>query len=585
MLPTRLAILTQLPRTAAGKVDTRALPEPEAGDPAAAASDTTDWSPTERTLAQEVIGPLTGADVPGRADGFFELGGNSIQAAQVTARVRDRFGVEISLVDFFREPTVAGLARLVDQARGGHAAQAHSGTAAPAETAEYRMSAGATVPLSFQQASLYASCQAHGDLLGYHAPMALRLRGPLDTEALRRAFGLLATRHAPLRATIADGPVQHIHPAAEPPFEIADVPGRPPSDRELLLRRALSAFAAEPFDLAASPPLRVRVHRMAGDDHVLQWVIHHVATDGWSIGVQLHELGTAYTAFAAGREPVLTPLRTDYGDFVFWQRRYVAGPEFRDDIAWWRDHLAGLPAGIRLPQAQAEPFQHGWRNLTLPDQTATAVRAFARTQGVTLFMVTLTAYAILVSAETCSDEVLTVTPTALRMRSAWEDLVGWFANPVPVRVRLASQQTFADLAAQVRTSAVAALAHRNVPFELLRRELGLGSEAIATQVSVMNAPARAFTFASLDIAIPADDSGRGFTPVLEVYSPPDRRYQLSVVLRERMGGVIAGGLEYDAGAFPDPATADRWHAAFLSILAAGTANPATSVAELRGHAS
>ncbi len=421
----------------------------------------TEWSETERALAREVIGPLLGVASPGRGDGFFELGGNSLQAAQVTARVRDRFGAEISLLDFFREPTVAGLARLIDRA-------------IPARRAyvPYRMTDGATLPVSYPQAMLYAACQAAGDIPGYHAPLALRLRGPLDLDALRKAFGWLTARHAPLRATFAETsgePVHVIHPPADPTFAVSAVPDGAPGARDRLLRQAVGAEAAQPFDLARGPLLRVRVHRLGRADHVVQWTIHHIATDGWSTGVQLHEIGAAYHAFASGNEPALPPLATDYGDFVSWHRDYVAGHGFRADLAWWRRNLAGTPPDQRLTRsagASAPPFLHGWRNIRLPAETATRVGEFARGRGATLYMTCLAAQAILIGAETGTDDVLMVSPYALRLRSAWEDLIGWFVNPIAVRVRLSAEWTFAEFVGHARDACTAAFAHGYVPFDL-----------------------------------------------------------------------------------------------------------------------
>jgi amino acid adenylation domain-containing protein len=583
MLPTRLAVLPALPLTPAGKVDRKALPEPSADS--TPASDMTGWSQTERVLASEVIGPLIGVPSPGRDEGFFELGGNSIQAAQVTARVRDKFGTEISLVDFFREPTAAGLAKLVDRARAVPSARAAAGGTA------YRMTTGATLPLSYPQATLYTACQADGDLPGYHAPMTLRLQGPLDLAALRAAFGWLTERHAPLRVTFAagaDGPVQTVHPPASPSFEVSDVPDEAPEARERLLRQALGAAAAQPFDLASGPLLRVRVHRLADDDHVLQWTIHHIVTDGWSTSVQLDEIGTAYHAFAAGQRPELPPLERDYGDFVSWHRDYVASQRYTADLDWWRRNLAGLPADLRLarPAGAPEPsgpavsrFRHGWRNLRLPAETAAALREFTRAHGVTMFMTCLAVQAILIGSETGNDDVLVLTPHALRVRSEWEHLVGWFANPLAVRLRLSPGQTFADLTTHTRQACTAAFAHGYVPFELLRAELALPATALTAQSSMMNAPPRLPGFRGFGMSVVGDDSGRDFTPVMEVYSPPGTRYQFSIVLRERHDGIIAGGLEFDAAVVAS-AVADRWHAAFLSVLAAGTTSPATTVADL-----
>jgi amino acid adenylation domain-containing protein len=578
MLPTRLVVLAALPLTGTGKLDRARLPAPDAAHDALGEPDTAAWSETERVLAREVIGPLLGRSDVSRDEGFFHAGGNSLQAMQVAARVRDRFGAEISLLDFFSDPTITGLAAFVESAGP---APDRLGTQATAPKTRYPMTAGARLPLSYPQAALYASYQTHGDKPAYHAPLAVRVHGELDLGALRKSFNWLIDRHPAIRVTVDDHegePVQRVHPAAGLPVEVSDIP----EGQEQTLGSAVGAVAARPFDLSRELPSRLALHRLGHDDHVIQWTLHHLVIDGWSLGVLARELSAAYDAFAVGSAPTAPPPACDYGDFVAWHRNYVSGPGFRSELAWWRGHLAraGMNPEPRLPAASDLPeFRCGWLNLRLPADTAAAVRELIRARGITLYMACLAAQAILLSAQTGSDDHLIVTPHSLRVRSEWEQLVGWFVNRVIVRVRPRAGWSFAELVDSVRDECAAVFARGSVPFELLCGELGLPGHALPVQLSVQNAPASGVALRGLNIRVVTDDSGRDFAPLLEVYSPASAWFQLSIVLRERLGGLIAGGFEYDATLVSEDA-AQRWRAAFLEILAAGARAPQTTVGQL-----
>jgi amino acid adenylation domain-containing protein len=576
MVPTRVVVLDRLPLARNGKIDRAALPEPVAEHQDGVVASTRDWTPTERVLADEVIAPLLGRSVVDRTEDFFQLGGNSLQATQVTARVRDRFAVEVSLLDFFAEPTVAHLADLVD-------------AAAPAAEPEHvspvvAMTAGARLPLSYPQRALYDAYLLDGDTVGYHAPFPLRFGGPLDLDALAATFAWLVRRHAPLRVRFVDdgdGPLQVVQDGTDVPLRIVDLPGADVEARADAVPDLIAQENRQPFDLAAGPLLRVTVYRLAPDDHVVVWNIHHIVTDGWSTGVQLHEIGTAYRAFAEGTRPDLPALGADYGEFVAWHRDYVASPSYQRDLAWWRDNLAGAPSSLGGSVASRADFVHGWRNLRLADDVATDVRELARRSNATLYMVLLAAYAVALAAEYGQDDLLVITPNALRVRSAWEGLIGWFVNRVVVRLRVRPDATFADLVEHARTASLEAFAHGNVPLEVLRAELGLSGDAIAAHLSVQNAPpgGGGGGFGGLRVDMVKDASGRDFAPIMEVYSPVGARFQVSGMVRERQDGTIAGGFEFDASRLPE-SRADEVHACLLAVLAAGAANPDTRVADL-----
>jgi amino acid adenylation domain-containing protein len=581
MVPTRLAVLTELPRTPSGKIDRRALPappEPAAADDAGEAG----WSELERTIAGEVLGPLLSLSNVDRTTDFFELGGNSLQATQVTSRVRDRLGVEIALADFLAEPTVSRLAGLVERERG-RAAERRDQVYATRPAA--RMTAGTVLPQSFPQEALFRAEERYGHDPRYNAPFAVRMRGPLDLAALRRAFAYMVRRHAALRvALLRDGDdyVQRVLDPTELPVEVSDVPGADLAERERTVRGLIREEGAAAFDLDAGPLIRARVHRLDADDHVVQWTVHHAAIDGWSIGITLHEIGTAYHAYADGTEPDLEPIEEDYAEFVRWHRDYVAGPRYADDVSAWRDRLRGYE-GIRLPttvERRGHEFRPGYLNMTIqPDLTA-ALNQLGKRSGTSLYMTGLAAYATVLAAHSGADEVAVVTPNALRVRSQWERLIGWFVNRLVVRVPVARTGTFADLLRSTRKVHTAAFSRPAIPFESLRAELELPDEALSVCFSVQNAPfaGSAFRYTDFEMELAGDDSGLEFAPIGPVYAPIGLRYESAVSLTPQ-GDVLVGGWEYDAGLF-DEATAKRWRAGLLAVLNRVAAAPDTPVREL-----
>jgi amino acid adenylation domain-containing protein len=587
MVPTRLAVLAELPRTPSGKIDRRALPAPPepAGDPG---SGDAAWTELERAIATEVLGPLLGLSTVERVTDFFELGGNSLQATQVTARVRDRLGVEIGLADFLAEPTVARLATLVEEERHRAAArQDQVYAAAPVP----RMTPGTLLPQSFPQIALFQAEERHGHDPRYNAPFAVRMRGPLDLSALRRAFALVVRRHAPLRVSLhreGSDYLQRVLDLSGIPVEVSDVDGSDLEERERAVRRLVREEGGRPFDLAAGPLIRARVHRLGADDHVVQWTVHHAVIDGWSLGIALHEIGTAYHAYAEGAEPDLAPIEGDYAEFVEWHRDYLAGPRYAEDLAAWRTRLRGL-GGITLPtpvERAGHTFRPGYLNLRIEPELAAAIDDLGRRSGTSLYMTGLAAYATVLAAHSGAEEIVVVTPNALRVRSHWEKLIGWFVNRVVLRVPVRATGTFADLLRVTREAHTAAFSRPAVPFETLRTELGLPDAALALCFSVQNAPSagRAFRPSVFEMELVGEDTGIEFAPIGPVYAPVGLRYESAVSLMPQGDGTLTGGWEYDAALFDEP-TARRWRAGLLAVLARAAAAPDTPVRELMSEIS
>jgi amino acid adenylation domain-containing protein len=570
MVPGNVAFLDALPVTAHGKVDREAL----AGVPLAEQRPTVPQrgalapaTGLERAIMTDILAPLLGVADLTRGDDFFRLGGNSLQAMQVTARVRDRFGVDVSLADFFVEPTGQRLAVLV-QAALARRGQEDDDLYAEATTA---VAPDRPTALGYPQERLWRMNELEPGHPSHHAPLALRLSGPLNIAALRSAIELIVRRHAPLRARFT-ADEQTFAPPAAVPVVIVDTD-------EATARQLVSDEAARPFDLRRGPLLRVHLYRLGPDDQVLQWNVHHIVTDGWSIGVMLGELFTAYNAAIAGAPPPLSPLPAHYRDFVEWQRRFVAGPDYPGELAWWRTYLDGIRPDAAPPADRRDgAFRFGWRNVRLDQATGQAAVDLSRSQGVTLFMATLGAWSLALSADTSTDELPVVVPLAGRQRSEWEPLIGYFVNRVVVRVPLGADLSFAGLMHRLREETARTFAHQDVPFEELIRELRVPPTAVPVNFSVQNAPQSAEGLRGLGITPFADASGRDFTPIMELYSPVGAKFEASLVLRQR-GDAIAGGLEYNAAHFTAE-RADIWARRFETILTRAAAEPDTPLPAL-----
>ena len=468
MLPQAFVVLERLPLTSSGKLDRRALPAPATD--AGGDGHTAPRTPAEEVLAA-VWATLLRRDAVGVDDDFFELGGHSLLAARVIGRVREVFGVEVPLRALFEAPTVGGLAARIAGLRA-----AGTNDPGPPPVPAPR---GAPLPLSFSQQRLWFLHQLAPESAAYNLPYPLRLRGPLDRGALARAFAALVARHEVLRTvyrSVAGRPVQEVRAIASVPLPLVDLRGLDAETREAELSRRVRREALRPFDLERGPVIRATLLALAPDEHALLVTLHHVASDGWSTEVMIREVSAFYAAFAAGRDPVLPPLPVQYADHAVWQRGRLRGPVLEAQVDWWRSRLAGLPPLLELPTDRARPAAPDGRaaaaGLALAPATAAAVRALARREGATPFMVLLAAWQTVLGRWAATDDVCVGTPVAGRTRVEVEELVGFFANTLALRADLSGDPSFRALLARVREATLSAWSHQEVPFERLVEALG-----------------------------------------------------------------------------------------------------------------
>ncbi|HEX8275245.1 MAG TPA: non-ribosomal peptide synthase/polyketide synthase [Longimicrobiaceae bacterium] len=566
MVPAWIGVLDAMPLTARGKTDRRALPAPEAGAAEAYAPPRT---PTEEILAGLWAG-LLGVERVGRDAGFFDLGGHSLLATRLVARVREALGAELPLRAVFEAPTVAGLAARVDAARGG----AGEADGAPPIA---RAPRDGPLPLSFAQQRLWFLHRMEPESPAYNVPAALRLRGRLDAAALERALAGVVRRHESLRTVFAERggePVQVVLDDAAPELRRADLRGLQPAERERAAARLAREEALRPFDLARGPLLRAALLRLDEEEWVLLFAMHHVASDGWSVGVLVREVGELYAAFAEGRGPALPELPVQYADYAAWQRAWLVGDALERRLAWWRGRLAGAPPLLELPTDRPRPAVQDGRGgavaFRLSARTAHAVRAIARDAGATPFMALLAAWQALLARWSGQDDVLVGTPVAGRTRVELEGLIGFFVNTLVLRAELSGDPGFRALLGRVREAALGAYAHQDVPFERLVEEM-------QPERTLRHTPLFQAMFALQNAGGGELELGGLRAEPLE--SAADvAKFDLDLQLAEEGDG-LAGALVFRAELF-DAATAERLAAHFAALLEGALAAPDAPLARL-----
>jgi amino acid adenylation domain-containing protein len=568
MVPGAFVTMERLPLTSNGKLDHAALPDPESAGTARADESDAPRTPTEELLAGIWAEVLKTGRV-GALDDFFELGGHSLRATQVMARVQEAFGVAVPVRALFEHPTVRALADAIDAAR--------LEGSAPVLPPVVPVGTDGPLPLSFAQQRLWFLDSMHPGAAWYNVATAARLSGALDTDALERALAELVRRHETLRTVFAvadDEPVQVVRPADGFTVAFADLDGIAAPDREDALRDWLHAAAGRPFDLAAGPLFRAELQRVDADEHVLLLAMHHIVSDGWSMGVLFRELGTLYGAFVRGEPSPLAELAVQYADYAAWQRAHLRGEVLDAQLDWWRAQLAGVPARLELPADRPRPPVQGFRGgahvFHVPAETARALPALARREGATQFMTLLAAFQAFLSRLSGQADLVVGTPVGNRTRREVEPLIGFFVNTVALRADLSDDPSFSTLLARVREISLGAYARQELPFERLVEELKVERDLSRSPlVQVM-------------FALREEGEGGLSLPGLHARAVPvgtgTARFDLMLTMVQTGEG-LAGVLEYAADLF-DEATAARMASHFQVLLHAAVADPRRRISAL-----
>ncbi len=552
MVPAAFVTLEALPLTGSGKVDRKALPAPDAsaGVKAYAAPRT----PPEELLAG-VFAEVLGLERVGVHDDFFDAGGHSLLAMRVSTRVRESLGVDLPVRALFEAPTVAELAAKIDALR---AAGAYTG-GIPMRV----VPRDGHLPLSFAQQRLWFIDQMEPGRAAYNLAGALRIRGALDVPALERSLTEVIRRHEVLRTRFAnvDGDaVQVIDPVDPVRIPVVELQAGDDDAREAELRALAAEEALRPFDLRTGPLLRSTLVRLGEDEHALLFTMHHVISDGWSIGVLVHEVSALYAAFTEGHAPVLPVLPVQYADYAAWQRAHLSGPVLDAQMAYWRKALAGAPARLELPTDHPRPAvptdRGGTASFTLPPEATRALRALSRREGTTVFMTLLAAWQLLLSRYSGQDDVLVGSPIAGRGRGEVENLVGFFVNTLVLRGDLSGDPTFRGLLRRVRETALGAYGHQDVPFEKLVEEL-------QPERSRAHTPFFQVMFSQQNAEPSSLRLGEAQVESLELDAHA-ARFDLGLAVAED-GETLRGVLTYRSDLF-DAATAERMLAHYASLL-------------------
>ncbi len=460
MVPSAIVVLDALPLTPNGKVDRTALPAPDAG--------LVPGGRQPRTSAEEILcglfADLLGAAAPVSADdSFFDLGGQSLTAIRLINRIRSVFKHDLELRDVFGSPTAAGIAAALG--RPGFSSRPAPPRPAPPRPALRPAVRPEVLPLSFAQSRLWFVGELEGPSPAYNVPYVWRLSGDLDVAALRSALADLAARHESLRTLIAEAdgtPRQLIAGDPHPVLETLPVSGGD-------LQAAIDRACRHSFSLSCELPIRGWLLGLGPREYAFVLVIHHLSTDEWSRRPLLRDLSAAYQARLAGGEPAWRPLPVQYADYALWQRELLDGAELGRQLAYWRACLAGMPGRIELPFARPRPASRGSGEVAIDLSAGLlgGLRAVAREQGATLFMVVQAALALLLSRLGAGEDIPLGAPIAGRGDEVLDDLVGFFVNTLVLRTDTSGDPGFGELLARVREADLAAFAHQDVPFERL----------------------------------------------------------------------------------------------------------------------
>lgn len=436
-------------------------------------------------------------------------------------------------------------------------------------------------PLSYSQELLWLLSQLEAQGVAYNAPAAFRLQGPIDRDALQQALDGLVARHEILRTTydlVDDRPMQIIAPSASVELRFVDLSMLPETERDEELQLLLHAESEHAFDLRVDPVLRPFLIRLGPDDHVFFNVMHHIATDGWSRSVLHGELTELYEAAVERREPRLAELAVQYADYATWHRDWLDGGVLGQQLDYWRETLRSVPSRLELPTDRTRPAaraylgDHTSRMISM--QVRERLEAIARESDATLFMILLAAYATLLHRYSGQDDVVIGTPFAGRHRSELESMIGYFINPLALRVDVSGDPSFRELLARARETTLGAFAHADVPYEMVVRatapERDLSQTPVFQVMMALHNPEWEHKRPKFEPV--------GITATELVHEKGWAKFDLLLGMSQRPGGLNTTW-EYSTELFDD-ATAIRMGAHFEKLLASIAEDPDRSVSRL-----
>ena len=575
MIPSALVILENLPQTPNGKIDRRALPKPEL-ESTLLEKYVAARNPIEELLTQTWLQVLKVESV-GINDNFFELGGHSLIATQIVSRIRNIFQVELPLNKLFAAPTVRELAHIITQLQ-----QDKLELSADKAPLLLPRAKDADLPMSFAQQRLWFLDQFEANSVVYNMPTALRLLGKLQIAALEQSLQTIIHRHEALRTnfTTIDGqPIQVIREQKAGNKEqgivsIVDLQHLPKTEQEIAVEQLTQQQMMTGFDLETEALIRVQLILLNETEQVLLVCMHHIVSDGWSMGVFVQELTQLYNAYCQNQPLPLTPLPIQYSDFAIWQRQWLQGDVLQNQITYWEQQLKDAPTLLSLPTDRPRPAVQtlvgATHEFALSVELTDKLIKLSQNQGCTLFMTLLAAYDTLLYRYTGQSDILVGSPIANRDRAEIEGLIGLFVNTLVMRTNLADNPRFSELLTRVREVALGAYAHQHLPFEML-------VEALQPERDLSHSPLFQVMF-NLQNAPVSELELNGLTVSSVPFKGVTAAFDMTLFMQNTDNGLV-GVWEYNTNLF-DHSTIERMIGHFVTLLEAVVNNPQERIDKL-----
>ncbi|OYE03761.1 non-ribosomal peptide synthetase [Nostoc sp. 'Peltigera membranacea cyanobiont' 232] len=567
MVPNVFVILESLPLTPSGKLDRRALPVPDLY------SDCTDKYVAPRTPIEELLAQIwvqvLKLELVGIYDNFFELGGHSLLATQLVSRIRNIFKVELPLRELFARATVAELALFIEQLQ-----QQNLQLSAPPILPRTK---NTDLPLSYAQQRLWFLDQFEPNSPSYNIPVALRLVGTLNVAALQQSLQEIIHRHEALRTnfvTVNGQPSQIIQTQTNWTVSVVECEYLPLGEQEIITQQLAQQQAIQPFDLDNEALFRATLVVLSQTEHVLLVCMHHIVSDGWSMGVFIQELAALYNAYSQGHLSPLTLLPIQYADFTIWQRDWLQGDVLQTQLSYWQQQLKDAPALLSLPTDRPRPavqtFVGAYEKFALSVELTDRLTKLSQQQGVTLFMTLLAAYDTLLYRYTGQTDILVGSPIANRDRLETEGLIGFFVNNLVIRTNLAGNPSFSELLTRVREVALGAYAHQDLPFEML-------VEALQPERDLSHTPLFQVMFVLQNTPMSQVElTGLTVTPLIS--EGTTAKFDLTLSMQNTATGLV-GAWEYNTDLF-DATTIERMTGHFVTLLESIVTNPQQQISQL-----
>ncbi|ODG99848.1 non-ribosomal peptide synthetase [Nostoc sp. KVJ20] len=562
MVPASFVFLDTLPLNPNGKIDRQALPAPDTFALSLSTNFVPPQNPREEVLAT-IWAKVLRLEQVGIHDNFFELGGHSLLATQVMSRVRQAFRIEIPLQLLFENPTIATLAQAL--------AQNQTQENDPQNQTIPQVANRESAPLSFAQQRVWFLQQLQPNSRAYIVSNAQRLTGKLNADILQKSLDAIVVHHEALRtnfiSSLDGNPIQVIGTPRPVELKVIEV-------TQEQVECLLNQEAQRPFNLETDLMLRATLLQIDEQQHILLLVMHHIASDGWSISILWQQLAAVYEALLSGKPSPLAKLPIQYADFAVWQHQWLSDEILSSQINYWKTQLAGANTVLELPTDRPRPpvqtYQGTVQSLMLPQTLSASLKKLSHQQGVTLFMTLLAAFGTTLHRYTGQEDILIGSPIAGRNQVETEGLIGFFVNTLAIRTNLSGNPSFRQLLSQVREVTLGAYAHQDLPFEKLVEELQpernlSHSPLFQVMFAFHNTPRELWELPELNI-----------TP-LEIHNG-GAKFDLTLDLEETSEG-IKGGIEYNTDLF-DATTIARMLGHFQTLLEGIVANPEQHISDL-----